>query len=123
MDKQYSPKLKEIMSEVEAILRRNDVAAYVVLHEPGFSEYLLAIDPTWSILSQEGPDIPGWDGIAMRSKLEDYGGDREHQRRNIENTANLLHHLTKHLLMHGAVFNALHDKLGEVVTIEHTEDA
>jgi hypothetical protein len=112
----FSPRLKEIMARISSILLNEDVAGYIVLHEPGFSEYRLAIDPSWSVLSMIGEE-----GIRLRSKLEDYGGDRERQRREIEATTNLLRHLADLLPMHAQVFEALHEKVCETMIVEHTE--
>jgi hypothetical protein len=112
----YSPKLKEVMARISAILAEEDIAAYVVLHEPGFSECLLAVEPTWSCLRMIGEE-----GIRLRSKLEDYGGDRERQHKEIEATTNLLRHLADLLPAHAQVFEALHSKVAELMVVEHTE--
>lgn len=111
----FSPRLKEIMARINAILKEEDVAGYVVLHEPGFSEYCLAIDPSWSVLRMIGEE-----GIRLRSKLEDYGGDHERQHKEMEATTNLLRHLADLLLMHAEVFEALHGNVAEVMEVEHT---
>lgn len=118
MTANYSPKLKEataritaILSEgarITAILSEADIAGYVVLHEPGF-EYRLQIEPRWSVLRMIGEE-----GIRRHSKLEDYGGDRERQHREIEATAKLLRHLADLLPQHAQAFDALH-------AVEHTE--
>lgn len=112
----YSPKLKETMARINAILAEQDIAGYVVLHEPGFAEYRLAIAPSWSVLQMIGEE-----GIRLRSKLEDYGGDRERQRKEIEATTNLLRHLADLLPTHAQVFEALHGKVAELMEVEHTE--
>lgn len=45
---QYSPKLKKAMEDIKKILHENDIAGFVVLHTPGFSEYLNRVDPSYS---------------------------------------------------------------------------
>lgn len=45
---QYSPKLKKAMEEIKRILKDHDIAASVVLHTPGHSEYYLRINPSYS---------------------------------------------------------------------------
>jgi hypothetical protein len=55
----YSPELKQAMVEIKAVLKKYDIAAHVLLHEPGFSEYLNAIEPSWSLISQPGDDNSG----------------------------------------------------------------
>lgn len=114
-DTDYSSKLKEAMARINVILKEGEIAGYIVLHEPGFSEYLLAIEPSWSVLS-----VIGEEGIRLRSKLEDYGGDKDRQRREIEATTNLLRHLADLLPMHAQVFEALHAKVAEIMHVEHT---
>lgn len=44
----YSPKLKKAMQEVRQVLEEHDIAGSVVLHTPGFSEYLIHISPSYS---------------------------------------------------------------------------
>ena len=43
-----SPKLKKAMAEIQAILKENDIAGFVVLHTPGFSEYLNHLETSYS---------------------------------------------------------------------------
>lgn len=45
---QYSPKLKKAMEEIKAIVEKHDIAAVVVLTEPGHSEYLQKVNPSFS---------------------------------------------------------------------------
>lgn len=116
MTASYSPKLKEVMARITAILDAEDIAGYVVLHEPGFSEYRLQVEPSWSVLR-----LIGDEGIRLRSKLEDYGGDRERQHLEMEATTNLLRHLADLLPEHAEVFEVLHAKVAELMIVEHTE--
>ena len=56
----YSDKLKEAMAEINGVLIKHDIAGVVVLHEPGFSEFRVRVDPSWSVArfeSQEGQEI------------------------------------------------------------------
>lgn len=50
---QYSPKLKIAMEEIKAILSRHDIAGAVILHTPGFSEFLFSPTPSWSVARLE----------------------------------------------------------------------
>jgi hypothetical protein len=86
----YSPRLREAMAEIRSIIERYDIAANVILHEPGFSEYLQHISPSWSILKFEAA-ADGL-GVRVRSKLAEYGGDKERQRREVEASVNMLVH-------------------------------
>lgn len=42
---QYDPKLKKVMEQIKGILKDNDITGFVVLHSPGFSEYLNHVQP------------------------------------------------------------------------------
>lgn len=42
------PKLKPIMAEIEAVLKRHDVAGVVMIQSQTHIEYLMEIAPTWS---------------------------------------------------------------------------
>lgn len=53
---QYSPKLKKAAEEIKEILLKYDIAANVILHTPGFSEYLLHLTPTYSCAWIENGD-------------------------------------------------------------------
>lgn len=45
---QYSPKLKKAMEQIKTICKEADIAAFVILHENGFSEFSNIIQPSWS---------------------------------------------------------------------------
>lgn len=51
---QYSPKLKTAMEKIKQILADADIAALIVLHTPGHSEYLYRIDTSYSCAKIEG---------------------------------------------------------------------
>lgn len=78
-----SARLKQARAEIEACLKRYDIAGHVVLHEPGFGEVFTYLTPTYSKISGTFPTI------RFRSKASDYGGDKEAQRRDLEATANM----------------------------------
>ena len=92
---QYSPKLKVAMEEIKAILTKHDIAAGVVLHTPGHSEFLLHLTPTYSCVK------PEMKGYRFRAKKEDFGGDAKARNEALANTSNMLMHLAtisgKHL--------------------------
>ncbi|MDQ3562698.1 MAG: hypothetical protein M3436_00685 [Pseudomonadota bacterium] len=110
----YSPKLREAMSEIIEIIKRHDIAAHVVLYEDHLSEFLLAIDPSWSMAWFEGP------GLRIRSKLEDYGGDRDAQRTALERTVGMLRHFSDLAERDHNLFEAVLADLGRRFDIEHT---
>lgn len=85
---QYSPKLKKAMEEIKVILNKYDVGASVVLHTPIFSEFLLKVDPSYSCAKFENNEL------RIRSKLEDYNGDKTQQELTLTNTVNMIVHLS-----------------------------
>lgn len=108
------------MTRIRAILKEEDIAGYVVLHEPGHSEYFLGFDPSWSVVQLER-DEDGNVGIRLRSKLEEYGGDKDRQKRDLEASLNMLHHLEHQLPIHAGIFGALLERAGELMEIKHGE--
>lgn len=91
---QYHPKLKVAMQEIKEILRKHDIAGAIALHLPGFSEYHLRIDPSYSCAKFE--QIDGQPAIRIRSKLqEDHNGDKEAQNKALTDTANMFHLLAR----------------------------
>lgn len=45
-----SPNLKKAALEVKKILEKYDAAGLCIIYEPGFSEYIVAISPSWSVV-------------------------------------------------------------------------
>lgn len=83
---QYSPKLKKAMEQIKQVLKEHDIAAMVVLHTPGHSEYLIRIDPSYSCARFEGDER-----IRVKAKLkEDFGGDKKAWEEKITCTSNML---------------------------------
>ena len=86
---QYSPKLKRAIQEIKDILSREDIAGVVILHEPGFSEFLVKVDPTYSCARiQDGQ-------LRVKSKKEDFKQNPAMREKVVQNTANMLHMLGK----------------------------
>lgn len=82
---QYSPKLKKAMEDIKAIVKNNDIAAFVVLHdEAGFSEYLNAISPSYSCGFIEG------DQIRFKLKTSEVG--KEQAKKIANGTYNMVTH-------------------------------
>ena len=83
---QYSPKLKRVMDEIKAILVKEDIAGAIVLHTPGFTEYLVHIEPSYSCAKWVG------EAVQVKGKAEHYGGDTEKRDKAVADTANMIHH-------------------------------
>lgn len=80
---QYSPKLKTAMERIKAILKEYDIAGAVILHSPGFSEYLIKIDASYSCAKFEA------DYLRVKAKLqEDFDGDKDAWTQKITYTVN-----------------------------------
>lgn len=56
---QYSPKLKIAMDEIKQVLKKHDIAGFVVLHTPGFTEYLNRVDPSYSSTFMDENPVKG----------------------------------------------------------------
>ncbi|HMR18063.1 MAG TPA: hypothetical protein PKA53_02080, partial [Sphingobacterium sp.] len=80
-------KLKRVMQEIKDILSREDIAGIVVIHEPGYSEQLVKLDPTYSCAKIKG------NNIEFKGKKEHYGGDTKRRDKVVADTANMFHHL------------------------------
>jgi hypothetical protein len=50
----YSPKLKTAMEEIKSILKKHDITGLAVIHTPGFSEYLLHVEASYSCMKFDG---------------------------------------------------------------------
>lgn len=81
---QYSPKLKKAIEEIKQVLHKYDVAANVVLHTPGHSEYLLHITPTYSCAWLENGMV------RFRARKQDYNGNEMIRNQKIADTLNML---------------------------------
>ena len=75
---QYSHKLKKATEEIKAILIKYDIAGSIVLHSPGFSEYLNHISPSYSCLK--------FDGDNLRIKTKGYTKEQ------VRDTVNMITH-------------------------------
>jgi hypothetical protein len=108
------------MTEIGRILLHYDIAGYVLLCEPGFSEWLIHVNPSWSMMAFEscGPVA----AIRFRSKSEDFGGDTEAQRVAIERTANMTEHFRALLFRDAAAFKELSEVLATIYDITHYQE-
>jgi len=97
---QYSPKLKKVMADVLAILKKNDIAGICVLYDtpgesvrpngeifvPGFSEYLFHINTSYSVAQMEG------DRLKIRGKSIHYPS-KEYRDAALAKSYNMITHL------------------------------
>jgi ribonuclease HII len=78
---EYSPKLKMAMEEIKATISKYDIAAIVIIHTPGHSEYLQKIDPSYSCASFEQG------GLKLVAKASELGKEKRDQL--LTDTANM----------------------------------
>ena len=76
------------MDQIISILKENDLAGVVVLHTPGYSEYLLKIDPAYSCARL----MP--DGSGIRLKTTGLAISNKKKKQMLTDTSNMLHHLS-----------------------------
>lgn len=111
---QYSPKLKKAMEEIKKVISKYDVGAMVVLHTPGFSEYINRLDPSYSCIIQNGDEVR----VRARAK-EDFNGDKEARNQKIADTANMLHLLSEVGMRQGLAMSEVSQKVDQIVNAEH----
>lgn len=100
---QYSPKLKKVMEQIKGILNENDIAAFVVLHTPGYSEYLNHVKTSYSCATV----MP--DGIRLRLKAAEVGKDRAKEL--ADGTFNMITHLTNAIAANAELYLDCHELL------------
>lgn len=108
-------KLKDARAEIEAVLKKHDIAGFVSLHAPGWGEVFWSIWPSYSILVG---DLPA---IRIKSKLADYGGDVDKQLADQAATAGMAHHLGMSLSQCGMQFLDLSTVLVKKLGVEHVD--
>lgn len=94
---QYSPKLKTAMEEIKAVLKKHDIAGFVLLHAPqGFTEYLNHINSSYSCaFLQDGQ-------FRVRLKTAELPGGKAQVKQLAEDTYNMVTLMTDILTMHAA---------------------
>jgi len=93
---QYSPKLKKAMAQIKEILKQNDIAAFVVLHTPGYSEYVNHLQTSYScaIITPEG----------MRLKLNQKEIGKEKAIELANGTFNMITHLKDVIALNAVLY-------------------
>lgn len=110
-------RLKIARAEIEGILKKHDLAAVVALHTPGMTEFFYDITPSYSCV---------WidervQQLRMKSKLEQYGGDRQAQLSDQAATANMIHGLAEDLNAAAGMFGSVAAVIDRALRAEHTE--
>lgn len=100
---QYSPKLKKAMEEIKQILSENDIAGFVMLHTPGYSEYLNQVSPSYSCAKLEAGQL--------RFKVKSAEVGKEKAKQLIYDTYNMVSHFSKSIGLHALTYLEAHDIL------------
>ena len=80
-----NPILLKVAKEINEILKRENVAGAITLHVPGYMHFHVHLEPTYSICKFDG------EMLLIKSKLEDFNGDLQAQKKAVKDTANMLH--------------------------------
>lgn len=106
---QYSPKLKIAMDEIKSVLKKHDIAGFVVIHTPGFSEYLNEISPSYSCAKIEATQL------RFKVKAAEVGGP-EKAKQIATDTLNMITHFAtiggKNIMMYMDAEKMLKERLG-----------
>jgi hypothetical protein len=108
-------KLLLARAEIEATIKKYDIAAHVVLHcAPNASEVIINLEPSYSrVKLDKGRAV-------ISSKLADYNGDKEAKNRDLTATCNMVSSMFE-LTGHAAMFlSGLDETLGEATGATHT---
>lgn len=110
-------RLKIARVEIEAVLKKHDLAGVVVLHTPGMGEFFYDIRPSYSrcwVDEQAGM-------FRVASKLDrDHGGNVEEQKHDQAATANMTASLADNLYNAAGMFKYLQQVVDRGLRAEHT---
>lgn len=110
-------RLKIARLEIEAILSKHDLAACVVLHTPGMSEFFYNLRPTYSVCWIDEKAS----AVRVKSNLErDHEGDAESQLRAQSATANMTAALAGELGHAARMFSHVDRIVTSALRAEHT---
>lgn len=108
-------RLKVARLEIEAVLKKHDLAGAVVLHTPGMAEWFYDIQPSYSCAWIDEKKS----AMRLKSKLADYGGDAELQRHDQAATANMLSAMASELTNATCMFASLSMVADRALQAEH----
>lgn len=111
----YSPKLKRVMAQIETILKQNDLAGFVCLAEPGFSEYQHFLSPSFSAASL--------DGDRLRINIKGLALPPSQKRQMLETTSNMLALLSTTMMEQGYGLANISEHFDKIVGAQQTEGA
>jgi hypothetical protein len=104
---EYAPKLKTAMEEIKAVLKKHDIAGFVVLHTPGFSEFLNHLVTSYSCAEME----PSGDGVHIQLKASQLGPEKAERIAN--DTYNMISHFAEQISRHAVMYLDMDETLTE----------
>jgi hypothetical protein len=104
---QYSPKLKAAMDDIKDVLKRYDIAGFVVIHTPGFYEYLNYLTPSYSCAKLENGEF------RVRLKEAELPGGSKQAEQMAADTFNMVTLLTDTIAQHAAGYMEFQSMLQE----------
>jgi len=117
IDAPNQARLKIARTEIEAVLRKHDLAGVVVLHTPGMCEFFYDIRPSYSCAwIDESAQM-----VRLKSKLADYGGSTDAQRHDQAATANMTRGIAAELASAAAMFHHVARLVDQASGAEHTD--
>lgn len=102
----YSPKLKTAISEIKAVLEKHRITGIVIIHTPGFSEYLNHLTAPYSAIKL---DPTG--NLRLQLKAKDLPGGEKEAHLLAHDTYNMITHLSDNLQSQAFMYLALKAKL------------
>lgn len=109
---QFSPKLKNAAEEIKAILKNYDIAASIVLHTPGHSEFILEITPSYSCAKLNH------DSIRFKAKKSDFNNELKRQQV-ISDTANMMNLLSETTAKNAMMLITVSEQFDKIVGADH----
>lgn len=117
LDAPDQQRLKIARAKIEGVLREHDLGAAVVLHTPGMTEFFYDVTPSYSCVWIDEAAAQ----LRVRSKLADYGGNKNAQVLDQAATANMMHGLAADLLSAADMFGSIAPFLDAKLRAEHTD--
>lgn len=109
------PKLKAVRAEIEALLKKHDVAGVCVLHNaPNSSESFAFLEPSYSQITGVAPHF------RFRAKADDYAGDLERMARDVNATANMTSSIALGLGIAGLHYLELATAVDKITGAKHS---
>ena len=109
-------RLKVARTEIEAILRKHDLAGVVVLHTPGMTEFFYDVQPSYSCACIDEEHH----AVRIKSVGADYGGDRQAQRHDLSATSNLFFAVASDLNDAAGMFAEIAGAVDLLTNAKHT---